>query len=418
MKFKNQLLLLMPVLLFFLVTAFYFLKKNIKHNNYNNLCKVENRGAFDIGSGATKIQIAKVKICNDEQVKIEQVYFKKNIAVKYSQDLAEGNQNIFSQKIIQEGINALHELKSEGLEHLKSKCGENCQVDVWRGITTEAFRKALNWREAQKSLASTTSGLLLKRLNQSEEALYGFYPITKLKDFNKNQHVVWDMGGGSTQITAFHSSFIEKNFSNQGAESIETDLGSSSFSHFLKKILLVTEKKKLESLNPINNYNFLEKYALKYVQNKIDFSFQSKLKKTETFSELYSNKDYVAVGGLLSISLPEAMTLIEPKFKKYDYASIQKISEVPSINKEDLQKIYQKLKKMSDSELEDFSDKMGMNKNYSKVLSSNLLLVLNYMDSSLKINKITPISIDGTDSILLSKDIYNKTYWEQDSVIN
>ncbi|WGL60711.1 hypothetical protein QEJ31_03720 [Pigmentibacter sp. JX0631] len=418
MKFKNQLLLLMTVLLLCFTAYLFYSNNNINHNNNSYLCKTENRGAFDIGSGATKIQIAKVKICNDEQIKIEQVYFKKNVAVKYSQDLAESDQNIFSDKIIQAGVDALLELRNQGLEQLKYKCGDHCQVDVWRGITTEAFRRAQNWKEAQKNLASTTEGLLLKRLNQSEEALYGFYPITKLKDFNKYQHVIWDMGGGSTQITAFQPTFVEANFSNKGAKSIETDLGSSSFSHFLKKILFVTEKKDLSTLNPINDYNFLEKYAFKYVQNKIDLSFQSKQEKTENFSELYSNKDYIAVGGLLSISLPEVMPLIDPNFKKHEYANIQKISEVPSIKKEDLKLIYQKLKKMSDSELEEFSDKMGMNKNYSKVLSTNLLLVLNYMDSSLNINKITPISTDGTDSILLSKEIYNKNYWEQDTVLN
>jgi len=45
-------------------------------------CQSEIRGGFDIGSGSTKLQISKVRICDNDKINIEKVYYKSSIAVK------------------------------------------------------------------------------------------------------------------------------------------------------------------------------------------------------------------------------------------------------------------------------------------------------------------------------------------------
>ncbi len=417
MKYKNRILILSLLIITCIVCLLIFYPINKKNNNINLLCSDEIRGGFDIGSGATKIQIAKVKSCNNGDIFLEKVYYKNNKPVKYSQDLAEHKNQYFSQNIIQEGVKAMAALKEEGLQKLKEQCGNDCKVDVWRGIMTEAFRKAENWDEARQQLSQAVDGILIKRLNQKEEALYGFYPITKLKDFDKNQYVVWDMGGGSTQITAFDSTFTRNNFNNNGAKVIETDLGSSSFCNFLTNIIYSNERDSAKKLNPINHYDYLEQYSKKYIQNKIDYSIQKDTEMTNDFNKLYNNKKYIVIGGLLSISLPEVMKAIDPEYNRNDYATIKNISDVRPIKKDELKTIYSKLKQMSDIELQSFAQKIGMNTHYSKVTASNLLLVLNYMESSLNIDNIIPISTDGTDSILLSHEVNNDTYWRHDTLL-
>ena len=50
-------------------------------------------------------------------------------------------------------------LKEEGLQKLKEQCGNDCKVDVWRGIMTEAFRKkAENWKKHANNSPKSSMG--------------------------------------------------------------------------------------------------------------------------------------------------------------------------------------------------------------------------------------------------------------------
>ena len=68
---------------------------------------LETRGAFDIGSGTTRIQIAEVDVC---QRKVVSIIFRDKIKVGYRRDLAGKTKKEFSNRIILEGENAIKDL--------------------------------------------------------------------------------------------------------------------------------------------------------------------------------------------------------------------------------------------------------------------------------------------------------------------
>lgn len=399
--------------------SLFFISCTDNSNNGKITCKSEIRGGFDIGSGSTKLQIAKVSSCDNGEINIEKVYYKKNSSVKYAQDLEDSKSNNLSQQIIDDGFKAMSQMKNEALKNLKEQCGESCKVTSWRGIMTEAFRNAKNWEKARTELTKIADGLIIKRLSQKEEALYGYYPIVKLKGFNSQNTVVWDMGGGSTQITAFNTSFNTKQFSQNGAKVIETPLGSSTFSEFLKETIKINGKKANlpKTFNPIHKFSYLESKSKEHIMNKINHSVQKDQEIKDKFNTLFvNNKKYYVIGGLLSISVPEILSDKKPNYKVIHYADIKDISGVVPIHKKDVEDSYNAIKNLDDNALLVLADKLKMNKNYFQTMASNLLMVRKYMESNLNINEIYPIHIDGTDTIMISPESANENYWKIDKI--
>ncbi|WP_397601906.1 hypothetical protein [Silvanigrella sp.] len=378
-------------------------------------CQSEIRGGFDIGSGSTKLQISKVRICDNDKINIEKVYYKSSIAVKYSQDLNDSNSKMFSQKIINKGMDAMKLMTIEALQKLEEECGTHCKVNAWRGIMTEAFRKAKNWEDAKTQLSTTVDGLLIKRLNQKEEALYGFYPIIKLNGFDQNNAVVWDIGGGSTQLTALDTNFKRNQFSVDGVYVIGTSLGSATFASFLKSKM--DSNNSLNSFNPIHDYDFLENESELHINKKILNSVTENNYIKENFNSLFiQNKNFYVIGGLLSISIPETLSKDDQNFKVYNYSEVKNTNEICAISKKELDDKYHYLKKLNDSELLSYAIQTKSNVNFSQTIASNILMVRKYMESLLNIKEIYPIQIDGTDTLMIHPAFGNKEYWKKENV--
>lgn len=378
-------------------------------------CHSEIRGGFDIGSGSTKLQISKVKICSNDKIDIEKVYYKSSIPVKYSQDLNDSNSKVFSQKIINKGLDSMKLMTREALQKLEEECGINCKVNAWRGIMTEAFRKAKNWEEAKAQLTTAVDGLIIKRLNQREEALYGFYPIIKLNGFDQKNAIVWDIGGGSTQLTAFDTNFKSNQFSSEGVYVIGTSLGSATFASFLKS--KINSNNNRNSFNPIQDYDFLENDSELHINKKILNSVSENNYIKDNFNCLFiQNKNFYVIGGLLSISIPETLSKDNQNFKVYNYSDVKNTNEIRSITKKELDDKYHYIKKLNDSELLSYAIQTKSNINFSQTIASNILMVRKYMESPLNIKEIYPIQIDGTDTIMINPEFKNLSYWKKDNV--
>ncbi|KAB8036065.1 hypothetical protein GCL60_16005 [Silvanigrella paludirubra] len=380
-------------------------------------CKNEIRGGFDIGSGSTKLQIASVKVCKNGDITIEKSYFKKNANVQYAQDLKDSKSTKLSDEIIKKGVEAMTKLKEDGLAKLAKECGASCSVTSWRGIMTAAFRDATtNWRDAKKELSKVSDGLVIKRLDQDEEALYGFYPVIKLKGIEPQNSVIWDMGGGSTQITAFDKDFkMSDDFVPTGSYSIKTSIGSS-YSKDLKG--------SDSTFNPIITHET-------QASNIVNDAIEAEIKKDELkFKDFFLNgKKYYVIGGILSRAIPAIAKGdgYSPDFKVFNYDQIQNASIIKPLSLTNIDTYFNDVKNLDDNKIakflvdkkiyssEDVKDKDTLDRMIAT--SSNLLLTKLYMENkNLKIENIYPIVIDGSDTLMISPKFEDVKYWNYDNI--
>lgn len=146
------------------------------------------RAAFDIGSGSTKMTLAKVNTCES---KIVEVFFEDQAAVGYKQSLYD-NDNTFSQKILEKGISELKELKQTAIE---------LGVTEFSALATQAFREASNGQKALDQISDEVD-LKIRVINQELEAKFGYLGAKVKHPFSDDEDIlVWDIGGGSMQMT-------------------------------------------------------------------------------------------------------------------------------------------------------------------------------------------------------------------------
>lgn len=153
--------------------------------NLEDKCIV-NRAAFDIGSETTKIKVAKVDKCLQKNINI---IYKNEIKVPYAENISG---SIFSSQIREKGITAIHNLKIEALEN---------GAESFAGVATEAFRHATNTPEYLKEI-NEKAGILITLISQDKEAVAGYMAALSSSPDKHEKTVVWDIGGGSMQMTA------------------------------------------------------------------------------------------------------------------------------------------------------------------------------------------------------------------------
>ena len=142
------------------------------------------RAAFDIGSGSTKMTLAKVDTCTN---KIVEVFFEDQAAVSYKQSLYD-NKNSFSKEIISQGITELKELKQTAIE---------LGVTEFSALATQAFREASNG-ESSLDKISDELDIEIRIINQELEARFGYLGAKTKHPFTDDEKIlVWDIGGGT-----------------------------------------------------------------------------------------------------------------------------------------------------------------------------------------------------------------------------
>lgn len=176
-------------------------------------CKEETLAAFDIGSGSTKLLVAQRNSCSQ---KISKVLLESSKPLGFAQNLSDNSAEMkFSPTMISQAHKAMRELMLEAADY---------EPEQIVGVATEAFRRAQN------------APLLIKRWNseynvnfriitQLEEAQLAYQGVTKeLALGAPSLVVVWDIGGGSQQLSwmdaeqkfqTFESSVAAVTFKNQ-----------------------------------------------------------------------------------------------------------------------------------------------------------------------------------------------------------
>lgn len=149
---------------------------------------LENRMALDIGSGSTKILIAQVNTCLQL---IHEVYFKDSQSIKVKESLTS------SQEIPE---NILKQLENTIATWKKNHSHLN--IKTYKGAATAVFRHAKNGSDIIHKLSQRLK-ISIHIIDQNKEAQLGFLSAVAQSPYKIQDIIVWDIGGGSMQLTSY-----------------------------------------------------------------------------------------------------------------------------------------------------------------------------------------------------------------------
>jgi len=314
------------------------------------------RAAIDIGSGATKLRVAEVDLKNKKVVK---VLVDEQRAVSYQQMLSQSGEMSFDEDLMKQGIEAIDELKKIALEHQAKKV---------IGIATAAFRKAQNGDEFVKRIKEETD-VTVFIVDQETEGELGFLAVEATIPVNENTMVVWDIGGGSLQLTMMAT--------DQQMQIYRGHEASIPFRNYVIQNIQGRDVKEITSPNPmtLEDMDDAEKHA-RMLARSIDQVFKDRLVNPE--SKVYG------IGSIFSRG-------IEPLVVKNPFTAEQlHDAVVPLAGKTD--------------------EELGGG-DFVNVLTTNSLLVLGFMQE-LKIPEVKVVDVNIADG-----GFFLERFWADDQAV-
>lgn len=296
---------------------------------------IANRTAWDFGSGTIKVKSAKVDLCNQ---KIIQTFYHKSKKINFKEDLDKSRSKKISQKS-----------KAKAEAFIQKVLSELTSKSLHAGVATAAFREAKNSKSFIKEI-NQKYNLNLKVISQEEEAQIGLQSVKSQIKKQTEDFVVWDIGGGSQQI-----SIKAKN----KVTIYKSPWASVSFKNlYLSQI----KKNKYLSPNPMGLENF----------NKATSSAKALARFFKMPADLEKFKTVYGIGGVHGASLGKKL-----KTKSYTKKDLRKIAK-DYINKND--------------------NEIGGK--YASTDVTNIALVLGTM-KALKINNVRIIKAGLVEGLLL-----------------
>lgn len=295
------------------------------------------------------MKVAKVDSC---QKKILGILLEDSKAVGYKESLKNSTSKAFDAQTINSGMKALEELKS---------IAQKFHPQEYRAVATSAFREASNGEEVIEKFKKIL-GPQVKIITQEMEAKLGYFAVSATA--SKDSLVVWDIGGGSMQITTLldHDDFLI----------FQGHVASVPFKDKIIAEIQKMEPLKKSSPNPIAKADCPKAVEMaKEAADEINDKLKKILKGPQSF--------VVGIGGVHYYSIKNQLGSNEKAF-----------------NQEDLKRLYAKRCGLSDSQI---SGK------YAQTEISNIALVLGFMQG-LGINQVKPMNINMADGILVSSDLF------------
>ena len=319
------------------------------------------RGAFDVGSGTTKIQVAKVDVCYQQ---VLETYYETHRKVPYRENLRIEDGK-FDRSLIWEGSRAIREMKNEAIQQTR-QVRQGRPIE-WVGAATSAFRTARNGKGAAYMLSLLT-GVPIQIVSQKTEATLGFYAAAASTNLEDSRIVAWDIGGGSMQLTT------------RVKKQIEFFAGGTASVPFKNEIIASVHGKNpafIQSPNPIGPSN---------IQAVLDLSRTLALQLPEAIKSKLAQKDTVVIGigGVHSLSLAKQLKMSEETSKEQSYKV------------QDLLQLAKKKSGWTDAEI---------GGNYAATDLANVYLVAGYMQA-LKIPEVKVLKANLTTGSLLYPDFW------------
>lgn len=237
------------------------------------------RAAVDIGSGATKLRVAKVDL---QSQKITEVIETAGFAVLYQEHLSRASDGNFDEQVKAAGLDAIKQSVAIAKKHGAEKVV---------AVATAAFRKAGNADQFIDEIFKET-GVVVNIIDQELEGALAFQAVRANMSIPAERLVVWDIGGGSVQLTAAASS---KN------EDYTIYRGHDASTPFKDYVIEKLQQRSLEHYNTPNPMNFAEvMHATTHAQRvaaKVDELFKKKINQSSTV--------VVGVGSVFGFNIAE-----------------------------------------------------------------------------------------------------------------
>ena len=261
----------------------------------------EVRMGLDIGSGSTKIMVAKVDFCKN---KILEVLHTENRAVQFNEDLEKSADGRLSASVVDKGFTALREMvnKANTFKPRRSY-----------GVATSVFRKAKNGTDVVKTYARKLN-LRLEVISQETEALLAYYSVLSLideKQINTKKIVIWDIGGGSMQI--FSMTDTKKPLKYLG------DLASVTFKNMVIEVLQGKPLDAAASPNPIGDKR---EQAITLARSYAKLHVPTELK------TLMKDRVIIGVGGVHGFSIKNQ---VQMKDNDYTLEELEKAGKLQAL---------------------------------------------------------------------------------------
>jgi len=308
------------------------------------------RAAFDVGSGATKMKVGRVT-SDDKGIADVELLFPTatdngEVKVAYQDALkASGKRKELPEEVITNGAAELKKLKATA---------ESLGATEFVGVATSAFREAGNGQAAAEKL-SKESGIAIKVITQDEEAALGFWAAVGISKADPLKAVVWDIGGGSQQLSIM----------NKDGQVVSSN--NSFGSDILKEKIRALKGGGKKRVNPVGKA--VATKALKMVRaeaRKGTAEIKNRITKEEGL--------VVGIGSVHFISVKDQA--MAPEDKSYDQGMVKKALEA-SWNLTD--------------------DKISGK--YAENQIPNLILVLGFMEE-IGITEVAPLKINLADGLL------------------
>lgn len=318
------------------------------------------RAALDIGSGATKLRVAEVDL---QANKIERVLDTQSFAVPYQEELSKSTDGNFSDDLMQKGIDALRE---------SAKIAQKHGAEKVVAVATAAFRKAHNADDYIKRIKNET-GIEVHIIEQALEGELAFKAVQSHYGVKPSELVVWDIGGGSLQLTA----------TNEDGELI-VYRGTEASTPFKNYVIEMIQRRSINDVNTPNPMSFKDIlqagfYAQRLTEN-VDQEIKNKIVDSKTIT--------VGVGNI------------------FGYQIAKMFDQDPEITRHGIAEAASKLAHKNDHDVG--------GGDYANVFVTNTLLILGFMEG-LNIDKMRITDINPADGAFFHAPFWHKSK-EQSSI--
>lgn len=310
------------------------------------------RAAIDIGSGATKLRVAQVNL---KDRKIEKILVNESFPVQYQEQLSKNPQNMFDENVMRTGIDAIKKSKEIANKYHAQKV---------IAVATASFRKAANSQEFIDRIYKET-GVQVYVIDQELEGKLAFNAVLSQGNYDPKDLIVWDIGGGSLQMTALDEKGNYQIFR-----------GEVASIHFKNMMIEHVQKRSPDEIttpNPMATDEIHEGLVhARELATKVDKVFKDRIKAP--------GSQIVGVGNIFA------------------YGIYPLVGNKSPYTKEELNQALMTLAHKSDEEL-------GGGE-YINVLVSNSILVLGYMQG-LNIHQMEALDVNNADGAVLYQDFWN-----------
>lgn len=244
---------------------------------YANESSTVVRAALDIGSGGTVLRVAEVDLQKNKIVKVLET---KNYAVPYQEQLSNDKNGNFNRQIMDQGIEVIKDAKV---------IADKYHAEKVIAVATAAFRKAHNAENYIAEIKETT-GVEVNVINQDLEGELAFQAVVADYGFDPTQLVVWDVGGGSLQLTTLNQ---------QGKYDIyRGEEASIPFRTYVIESVKKQDPKSVSTPNPHNTEELLKaQLSAIRLTKRVDQLFKDKIQQPSV--------EVVGVGKILGLQVPK-----------------------------------------------------------------------------------------------------------------